>query len=828
MPNSNFGIPQTPTSASASFLDASMSQPNASRPQAMNNPLRTRELGFLNGIASVFAKRGTPLPPALTGVPSPLYDPNHSPWSTIEVGSDIGFFKLAGKEVNLFKLWGLVFQHGGGQSVSQARAWPNLLPLLELPEEYIHPQKNVPTSVAHVLCNYYMTILHPFEVVYKKNIQDQQKKAQMSQGQGPMADQQFPTSSNLARSNTGMPNIQQPSMRPMSSNGLMSGSSSLGQFPQIGSQHRPTAGPNPHQTSATDPHSAIIPSDIDPFTHTVDSNLLDQDVQGIKRKLDHDDRDTKRARQKTDPPESNSMLLDGGLANQSVSQPSASLSAGTRPRQQLSRRKIEYVPYARELDSYGGRDLPAVNEEYMYSSKRPLREIHDWGTVDIDCLCMSIRSRLSIELSYALTTLTVFSTMRAQNPGSGFPIHQCPDLLDDCLDLVEELAFGEPEKGPEPNFTDKIFTNRALIALVEDIQSQPFAALETPQGTKDPSLGPQQRPANHILCIVNIIRNLSTLSDNTEFFANHPRLVNIFLRLCTVEQADGKPPLPVAKVLSLSDVLMVRRDTLYILTSLAGSINLSVNSTSLTTLRLARRTFELLSSYLIDPEDSLPPLASVQLAGVVPTPGLKPPVLVDVALEVFTRFSQSDNNRQVLSKIIPQPMLWLLLRSLVHRLPITDSDFLLMHRELWSSFVEKTVMAIYSLVFLSPYELKQKIKNDRRLAFKNVLLRVAQKVLAVMPNPDGRGLYVIPVRRAVEAIKLLDKAEELVDKSEPTMPVLSFGMGFSDGGDSGMEKGTGMLGGNRDVAWDMFMLRDVFQDDVLFNELDSLVRIECQ
>lgn len=194
----------------------------------------------------------------------------------------------------------LCFPHH--EQVSQSRAWQNLLPLLDLPDEYIHPQKHIPISVAQTISQYYTTLLTPFEIAYKKNMQDQQKKAQMSQGQGPMPDQQFPTSSNLGRSNSGMPNGQQPGMRPMSSNGLMPqnmpGTNGMAQFPQMGNQHRPAV-PNPHQISAADSHTSITPSDIDPFTHTVDANLLDQDVQGIKRKLDHDDRDTKRARQKT-------------------------------------------------------------------------------------------------------------------------------------------------------------------------------------------------------------------------------------------------------------------------------------------------------------------------------------------------------------------------------------------------------------------------------------------------------------------------------------------------------------------------------------------------
>ncbi|KAF8973884.1 hypothetical protein BDZ97DRAFT_402638 [Flammula alnicola] len=839
MPN-NYGLPQTPNSATnASFLDPSMAQPNSSRNQSQtNSPLKQRQYGFLQGLAGLMAKRGTPLPPQLTGVPSPNYDPSHSPWGIIEPSKEIGSFMLAGKDVDLFKLWGLVFQNGGGQNVTTANGWGAILQHFDLPEEFPSVQANNSSSVALMLSQYYMAILHPFEEMYKKNIQEQQKKAHIPQRQGSMPGQQFPTTSSLGRP-AGMSNMQQPGIRPMNANGLVSQAippaNGLNQYPPMHNQHRSASSQNPHQILAPDSHSPMVSSEIDSLAHTVDSNLLDQDIQGIKRKHDQEERDMKRVRQKTEPPESNSMLMSmtpDDSTNSGVrqgSQPPSSLSAQARPRQQASRRKIEYIPLKRDVETYGGRDLHTIDQEWQsLVPRRPLRDINDWGVVDIECLCMSIRSRLSIELSYALTTLTVLSTMRGQTSGSGFPIYNCPDLLDDILDLMEELAFGGPESmGPESmEGSSEIFTNRGLVALVQETQGCPFASLEKHQGSKDPNLGPQQRPANVIIAVVNIIRNLSTVMDNWEFISNQPRLLDMLLRLCAVEQVNGKPPAPVSKCLSLSDLLLIRRETMNILMGIANLINLSNNSSSPTTLRMTRRAFELFASYLVDPADSVPPLASIQLAGVPPNANRRPPALADIALDVFTRFSQADINRQVITKAVPPPTLWLLLDSLVHRLPIVDADFLLMQRDYWLGFVEKIVMAIYSLVFLAPYELKQKIRSDRRLGFKHVMLRMAQRVLAI-PNHDGRGGYVISARRAIETMKLLDKAEDLVDTSEPTMPVLSFGMGFSDGVDSGVEKGTGMLGGNRDIAWEMLMMRDVLQDDVLFNELDSLVRVEC-
>ena len=522
----------------------------------------------------------------------------------------------------------------------------------------------------------------------------------------------------------------------------------------------------------------------------------------------------------TGPPE-----LSSAPQTRSNSQAPSSLVPSGPSRSQPSRRKIEYVPLAREVDTYGGRDLKAIDADWATIPPRRLRDINEWGTVDIETLAMSLRSRLAIEMAYALTTITVLSTMRGQTPGSGFPIYQCGDLFDELLDLMEELAFGKPEESPESMDTDyspNIITNRELVGRIHEAEIRPFAPLEPRQGSKAFHLGPQQRPGITIMAIVNVVRNLSIIPDNGEFLSNHPRLIDMMLRLCTLRVDDDHGPLPASEHLSLSDLLTIRKDILYTLSTISGLINLSRHASFH---RLGLRIFDLVASYLVDPTDAVSPLASVQIAGVVPSANLKPPALADIALEVFTRFSQTDSNRQVIANIVPPSSLWLLLTRLVHRLPIVDADFVLMQREYWLSFVEKIVMAIYSLVFLAPPDLKQKIKTDRTLAFKNVMLRMVHKAV-MMPNHDGRSMTIVSAKRAVEAMKVLDNTEDVFEQSEATMPILSFGMGFAEPGDIGLEKGTGILGGNGDVAWEMMMLRDVFQDERMFNELDSLVRVE--
>lgn len=497
------------------------------------------------------------------------------------------------------------------------------------------------------------------------------------------------------------------------------------------------------------------------------------------------------------------------------------MTGPTRTRQQPSRRKIEYVPVAREVDTYGGRDLRQIEGEM--AARRPIRDVSEWGNVDIDSLMMSIRSRLSTEMAYALTTFTLLSTMKGQTPGSGFPIFQCVDLLEEVLDLLEEQAFDGVDDTFDIDIDSHVTTNRELMNAISEAEYEPFSVLAPRQGSKNPSLGPKQRPGNLVLAVLNIIRNLSVIADNVDFLARHQRLVELLLRVCAVTP-KAYPPSPSSPALSLVDIVTVRKDTLYILCSLSSSLHLpDASPPTKATTRMTNRVFQLIVSYLVDPSEAVSPFACVQTAAVTHIGHVKPPSLADIALDVFTRLSQSDENRQVLAKAIPRESLMRLFVSLVHRLPVLDADFQLIMREQWLSYLEKTIMAIYSLAFFAPPDLKNKVKSDRSLGFKGVMLRMVHKFLM---NQESRVWFMVCTRRAIEAMKVLDDAEDSFDSSKSAVPTMSFGMGFGEVGDNGLDKGTGLLGGHRELAWDMLMVREVFADEVLFRELESLARVE--
>jgi SWI/SNF chromatin-remodeling complex subunit SWI1 len=138
-------------------------------------------------------------PQAFTGIPS-NFDPATSPWKAIKATpGDIGSFRLAGKDVDMFKLWGIVYQAGSGQMVSlsfipssssfhpldqllQQNSWNLILPHFDLPEQFPAQQRNG-VSIADTLARYYMALLYPSEDAYKRNV-EQKKRALAARATG--------------------------------------------------------------------------------------------------------------------------------------------------------------------------------------------------------------------------------------------------------------------------------------------------------------------------------------------------------------------------------------------------------------------------------------------------------------------------------------------------------------------------------------------------------------------------------------------------------------------------------------------------------------------
>ncbi|KAK1223825.1 hypothetical protein PQX77_013349 [Marasmius sp. AFHP31] len=802
----NFQIP-TNTSLSTPLFDPSMSHPSNPANRSGQPPtMQERSQSFLQSLASFMVKQNTPLPPQLTGVTVPNYDPTTSMFHEIEPSQEPGSFRIAGKDVDLLRLWGTVNQRGGSTMITNNNLWPSFLPLFDLPEHYPSSDGTSMVPVAQSLQQHYNLIFGSFEEFYRKNSLEKQRMQAHAMRQMNGTGQLPATPTRPGPSNP----MQQMARGPLG--GVNPNSPSNVSFPQ---------------TTPGTPQNMKGPMD------SFMEGSASEDSQGLKRKLESEELDGKRVRQRTEsldavfPAGSERSVV--GPSNSASSSQTTTMNPQPRVRLEPSRRKIEYVPFAREVETYGGRDLNQIEIEIGQQTRRQLRELADWGIIDIDSLTMSIRSRLSTELSYALTTFTLLSTMKGQQPNTGFPLHNAPDLLDEVFDLLEDLAF----EGVEDSFDSarddqEVTTNRTLVNIVLEEESSPFAGLDRHKQLNNHSPGLRNKPGTIILSILNIIRNLCVMPDNGNFIARHPRALDLILRVCDL--SSDVAPRPASPALSLSELVTVRKDVLYTISSIAPFIRLAEDSTSpsKSSLRMTKRVFRLIASYLVDPAEAVTPMGYVQaIGGINAHRHPMPPPSADIALEVFTRLGLPDMNRQVFAKAVPQASLWPFFVSLVRRLPIVDADFhiIVMHKDFWLSYLEKLIMALYALAFLSPPKLKNKMKLDRGVGFTGVMVRMIHKLL-VQSNPDIRQHFYIALRRAVETMKVIDDGADSFHISEPTVSTLSFGVGYGEVGDNDMEKGTGLLGSRREMGWDFILTREVNHDEQMFAELESLLRVE--
>lgn len=830
-PQGIYPTQQTTNAPPNPSLNAPMSHPNFTASDVVKHRQRT----FLAGLAGAHANR-VPLPPALTGNPyPPNYDPTNSQWKYLDCPpGQPGVIRLGGKDIDLLRLWQIVTQLGGWQKIAQQQnGWVQVAHQFDLPEYLPHlsnPGQHRP--VGQILGQLYAAILQPFDEFYRRNMQEGNRRA-MAAGRQPGASAGPPSMNGGASA----PHVglQPGTAGPNAVGGMMAQHTVNNQNSTVSpaSQSQPLPqSPHLRQSSAPNFQSLAIPSDLAPqassqtqINTSISAPQLtkptpdasEPETQGTKRRLESEEAEGKRARQKTDPPDTTE------TANTTT--PHGSVPGVPPSRTQITRTKVEYIPLSREIDFTGGRDFNALEEDYLRSQRRPMRDINEWGIVDIEALTMSIRSRLNAELSYALTTITLLSTMRGPTPGSGFPISQCTDLLEEVLDLLEEEAFGTT-----PDITDyrlgsgaEMVRHRALVDDVFEKESMLFAGLEI----RDPQYetrGPGHRAGNIVLTVTNLIRNLSVTPDNMPCLARHERTLDLVLRVCGITVSSDGTPKPTSPALALSDVINVRKDALHIFGNLSNYIVFpNPNSPSNATTLTASRILEIITSIIIEPFDSVPPTQFLKQSGV-PFPHSKPSSIADLALDVFTRLGQLDSNRQVFSRVMPQSLIWRLLESLVHRLPVSDLDFAFLNRDPWLSYLEKSIMAIYTIAFFSPPELKKKIKTDRPLCFSRVMIRIVQRFVSMGGSPEVRQWHLAAARRAVEAMKVVDEEDDAFDTSQSTQTTLAFGMGFVDGNDSGVEKGIGLLASRRDATWELLM-RDL--DSVMFSELESLMRVEC-
>jgi SWI/SNF chromatin-remodeling complex subunit SWI1 len=110
----------TPTSAGSqnAFPDPNSRSTLVPNQQVVRVQQVHKRRHFIQTIGFLMLQRGQPLPQALTGVPIPPgVDPNASPWKNLEPQIEVTIIRLAGKDFDLYKFFGIVYRNGGGVKV---------------------------------------------------------------------------------------------------------------------------------------------------------------------------------------------------------------------------------------------------------------------------------------------------------------------------------------------------------------------------------------------------------------------------------------------------------------------------------------------------------------------------------------------------------------------------------------------------------------------------------------------------------------------------------------------------------------------------------------
>ncbi|WVQ72537.1 hypothetical protein IAR50_002094 [Cryptococcus sp. DSM 104548] len=439
--------------------------------------------------------------------------------------------------------------------------------------------------------------------------------------------------------------------------------------------------------------------------------------------------------------------------------------------------RVEYRPIHYPLPTTAGWDPNMVSSTFSKASLRQgTRPIHDLAVVDMEAILMSLRSRMPKELGYAVTVLAMLSMPHPEENIGGLPLHHLREVFMELLELTEEMAFGEEGhqawlrlQASEAVKKEDLDVETTGARGMDDLNRLPFIELERLGKDFDfEVLGDEEEEkiqwrkeetggkTKLVLACVNILRNLSMLSENQEIMAGYPELINLLAALCdarlcrlpgeALDKSSKKP-------FSVMELVRVRRDLVTILLNLGGGIDLRRTTPSAT---LA--VFRVLSSFLASGWESnnlREPIYGPTLTNSIREIG--PPISVPSlgrALGAFSLLTHPDSNREVLGSVVPQDELVELFENLLKLLPITKRHFEAMHSlEESLGHYETLALALYSLAFLSPLATRAEMRTvPGSLA---LITRVIFDT-AMQKGPNPSNPFAILCRRLCETLGVLN------------------------------------------------------------------------
>jgi SWI/SNF chromatin-remodeling complex subunit SWI1 len=475
------------------------------------------------------------------------------------------------------------------------------------------------------------------------------------------------------------------------------------------------------------------------------------------------------------------------------------------------RYRVEYAPYHRDLETYGGWDLRTIVKETEWSDQsRECLMVDDLGQVDIESLCMSVRSRLQSEVTYALTVLDMLSMPGKGEDKGGLGLMHCGDLLSDLVDLVEEEAFGEG------GWMAWISTNEGMRQSDNSSLANSHQALLDISAEQDvlPVLfgnrGELECRAETVLVAVNLLRNFSLMNDNHPILVKHPRFMEVMLRVCDLRLAFTVKD--VVSSLRVSDVLRLREDVLDILHGLSANIDLGLLPHDAT-----EALFDLLLSHLRDCQSGN--VLERLLAGSTDEMDLSE--RPRLALEVLSQLSSTDHNRRIL-RLLPADKLLDAFFTCLRYLAFNSPDIAVICTQPGALDVQgKLAVCLYNLAFLAPLQIRTVIREQTGVM---MTISLALQIHGNLPPHPSYGLIL---RRLGETIGVLNGPDDLVGEGR----ILTFGANASARGLRGLQDSKtlvapGILAQREDqLLFDMLQTgrRSGDLDQVAFGELTRAI-----
>ncbi|BGP28735.1 hypothetical protein JCM10296v2_000471 [Rhodotorula toruloides] len=452
------------------------------------------------------------------------------------------------------------------------------------------------------------------------------------------------------------------------------------------------------------------------------------------------------------------------------------------------RRRIEYRPLARPLDTHGGQDLQLVEQAYTRAEKaRPARKLPDLGLVDVHSLTMSLRSRMATEVAYALNVLTLISLqMTTEEKGMGLrlPFEKCPDLLEELLDLLEETAFGldeeaearggsESAKGKE--VAQEPQTYRELFRLVEDQANVLDPPHVRSQSSKADDSDSVLRPGETALAVVNVLRNLALAENNARYIVQTQRIAELFIRVASLplkDPSDPAPPCWPARV-SAADSMSLKKTAIELLSQVGADVELDNLSPA-----TVQQALDLVLFFIRDAELQREAFAfdlstTPSMMSRMPQPHAGPataiPPYLHLGLSACARLALKDRNRSVIARLLDPEDLYRTFISLVALLPISEKDFQIMTFETGLIFVHGAIMSLYNLAFLAPASVKARLRSDPRI--HKSLFRIVRRLAGTQIQSNEDDIYLLLANRSIAILQLLDDGGEAGGGKKKGAPV---------------------------------------------------------